>query len=199
MKIHSVGFAGSMAEAGAPLPVALPQVAFSGRSNVGKSSLINCLIRRTRRRLAQVSSWPGKTRHVNFYVVNGAFALVDLPGLGYARVARTTRREWARLVEAYLSSAPDLRGVAHLVDARRGVGRPDRSIIELLSERAVPVLFVATKIDKLPLARRAERVGAIARDLGVGEEQVLPFSARTGEGREELLWAIAALLDTQRG
>lgn len=199
VKIRTVEFVGSIGEVGAPPPRALPQVAVSGRSNVGKSSLINCLVRRTRRRLAQISGRPGKTRRADFYLVNDAFLLVDLPGLGYARVPRTTRERWARLIQGYIGAARDLRGVAHLVDARHPPSREDRSMIEFLAGRALPVLVVLTKIDKVPRSRRSARVEALAQELRLDHEQLLPFSARTGEGRTELLAAIGSLLDRNGG
>lgn len=199
MKIRSVEFAGSVAEAGQPPPGDLPQIAFSGRSNVGKSSLINTLLRRTRKKIAHVSGQPGKTRTLNFYRVNDRFFLVDLPGFGYARVPVPMREAWTRLVERYLAGPPGPRGVVHLVDARHEPSRLDRRMIELLGELGLPTLVVLTKIDKLGATARDRQIGSITRALGLDEEQVLPFSSRTGEGREELLDAIESLLPDDEG
>ncbi len=196
MKIRSVEFAGAVAAPDAAPPGPLPQVAFSGRSNVGKSSLINTLLQRTRRKIAQVSGEPGKTRTINFYRVNDRFFLVDLPGFGYARVSRSRRKEWRRLVEGYLRRRRKLAGVVHLVDARHPPTRTDLEVMEFLGSVGLPVLVVLTKIDKLPRSRREGAVERAARILQVEPDQVLPFSARTGEGREELLEALEALLES---
>ena len=174
-------------------------MAFSGRSNVGKSSLINVLLARTRSKLARVSSTPGKTQALNFYRVNDRFFLVDLPGFGYARVPKEMQEGWRDLIEAYLSREPALKGVVHLVDARRGAMDSDLRMLTFLAALQVPVLIVLTKIDKL---KRSERQGSLDRTvgaLGVDVEQVIPFSARTGEGREALLSALEGLLDAPPG
>jgi GTP-binding protein len=190
VKILSVEFSGSVAEPGGARPADLPQVAFSGRSNVGKSSLINTLLQRTRHTIAHVSGKPGKTQTLNFYRVNDRFYLVDLPGSGYARVPRALRDGWRRLVEGYLSSAEGLRGVVHLVDARRGITDLDRQMIEYLAELGLPTLLVVTKVDKLGRQKRGAVIEAVVEELAVDLEQVVPFSSKTGEGREELLDAL---------
>ena len=192
-------YAGTVATPEGPRPGDLPQVAFSGRSNVGKSSLINVLLARTRSKLARVSSTPGKTQALNFYRVNDRFFLVDLPGFGYARVPKEMQEGWRDLIEAYLSREPALKGVVHLVDARRGAMDSDLRMLTFLAALQVPVLIVLTKIDKL---KRSERQGSLDRTvgaLGVDVEQVIPFSARTGEGREALLSALEGLLDAPPG
>jgi len=196
MKIRVVEYAGTIAAPGGPAPGTLPQVAFSGRSNVGKSSLINTLLRRTRNKLAHVSATPGKTQALNFYRVNDDFFLVDLPGYGYARVPGATRDTWAELIEWYLGEGGRLKGVVHLVDARHPPTKHDHRMVEYLSELGVPTLIVLTKIDKL---KRSERAGALPRaseSLGVEETQLLPFSSKTGEGRDTLLEALEDLLGT---
>lgn len=194
MKIQSVEYAGTVAEPGGRPPGDLPQIAFSGRSNVGKSSLINTLLRRTRRKVAHVSGRPGKTRTLNFYRVNDRFFLVDLPGYGYASVPPSVREAWARLIEWYLGEPGKLRGVVHLVDARLAPTDHDRKMVDYLAELGIPALIVLTKMDKL---KRSERDAAVARamhDLEVPAEQLVPFSSRTGEGREDLLGALEELL-----
>ncbi|MEX2467461.1 MAG: ribosome biogenesis GTP-binding protein YihA/YsxC [Gemmatimonadota bacterium] len=195
MKIRTVEYAGTVVARGAPPPGNLPQVAFSGRSNVGKSSLINVLLRRTRSKIARVSATPGKTQALNFYRVNDTFFLVDLPGYGFARVPESVRDAWARLIEGYLSKSRELRGVVHLVDARHRPTGHDRQMVSYLAELGVPSLIVLNKIDKLKRGERATAFKRAMKELEVDEAQLLPFSSKTGEGREELLDALEALIE----
>jgi GTP-binding protein len=194
MKIRSVEYAGTIAKPGGEAPGTLPQIAFSGRSNVGKSSLINTLLRRTRNKLAHVSGRPGKTQALNFYRVNDTFFLVDLPGYGFARVPGPVRESWRRLIEWYLAEAPGVRGVVHLVDARRAPTEHDRRMVEYLAELQMPALVILTKMDKLKRSEREKAMTRTMRELDVDAEQLLPFSSRTGEGREILLEALERLL-----
>jgi len=194
MKIRSVEYAGTVAAPGGRAPGDLPQIAFSGRSNVGKSSLINTLLRRTRKKLAHVSGHPGKTRALNFYRVNDAFFLVDLPGYGYAKVPVAVREAWQQLIEWYLGRSGTVRGVVHLVDARLAPTDHDRRMVEYLSELGIPALVVLTKMDKLKQSERENALSRAVRDLDVETEQLVPFSSRTGEGRDALLDALEALL-----
>lgn len=198
--VRSVAFLGGMAQAGGWRPESrLPEVAFSGRSNVGKSSLINTLLRR--RRIARVSNTPGRTREINFFAVNDGFVLADLPGYGYARVSRARRAEWRPLIEGFLKGSPTLRGVVQLLDARREPTSDDLQMLEFLAGRGTPAIVVATKVDKLRRAERAARLADLANAAGLAPEDVLPFSAVTGEGRDELAEAILDLIDrdVQRG
>jgi GTP-binding protein len=186
-------FLGGMASPGGWRPAPrLPEVAFSGRSNVGKSSLLNALVRR--KALARVSSTPGKTREINFFDVNGEFLLVDLPGYGYARVSKTQRASWRPLIEGYLRTSTELRGVVQLIDARHEPTADDLTMLEFLAELEVPTLVVLTKTDKLRPRDVPERVRAIAERAGVEPSQLIPFSAVTGEGRDELADALVELL-----
>ena len=194
MKVRTVEFAGSLFAAGAPVPGDLPQVAFSGRSNVGKSSLINVLLKRTRKKLAHVSGTPGKTRSLNFYLVNDRFFLVDLPGFGFARASSRVTRSWKALVEDYLVGEPKLRGVVHLVDARHDPTITDLEMVEFLAERGLTTLVVLTKMDKLKRMARERTVTEAVERLNLDEDQVLAFSSKTGEGREELLTALDDLI-----
>jgi len=207
VKIRTVEFAGAVAKAGGPAPTDLPEVAFAGRSNVGKSSLINRLLGRTRTPVARVSGTPGKTREVNFYRVDALadddsamieFYLVDLPGYGYARVPAAMRGAWKPLIEDYLGRSKQLRGVVQLVDARHGPTPDDLRMIEFLASVEVPTLVVPTKVDKLRGSERAGQLGRLAAQVEMDMEQIVPFSARTGEGREELLSALQALLAQPR-
>jgi len=195
MKIRSVEYSGTIATPGGTAPPGeLPQVAFSGRSNVGKSSLINTLLRRTRNRIAHVSATPGKTQALNFYKVNDDFFLVDLPGYGYARAPQATRDSWAELIEWYLGESGLVRGVVHLVDARHAPTRHDHRMVEYLAELGLPSLIVLTKSDKLKRLERERSVARAADALQVDEAQLVPFSSKTGEGREELLEALEELV-----
>ncbi len=194
MKIRSVEFVTSVADLDGEVPRDLPQVAFSGRSNVGKSSLINRLLRRHRAKIARVSARPGKTRTLNFYRVNDRFYLVDLPGFGYAEVPGEVRETWKDLIEAYLERERRLQGVVHLVDARHDPTGLDEQMIQYLAGLGLPALVVLTKVDKLKRSERSGAVGRAADALEVQPDQVLLFSAKTGEGRDELAGALDALL-----
>lgn len=203
MIIKSVEFAGAIgAPGGRPPSGALPQIAVSGRSNVGKSSLINTLLGRTRSRVARVSGTPGKTREVNFFRVRAgtemgeeiAFFLVDLPGYGFARVPVALRGAWRPLVEGYLAQSRALRGVVQLLDIRRGPTPDDRRMLEYLASLRTPTVFVLTKADKLRRGERARQVERITRELGADAEQVVAVSTLSGEGREELLQALERLI-----
>lgn len=196
MVIRTVQFTGSVVRPDQPLPSRLPQIAFAGRSNVGKSSLINRLLGRPRRRVARVSASPGKTQSLNFYEVNGSFCLVDLPGSGYARAPRAVRDAWSVLVRRFLSDSRELRGVVYLVDSRHPPTAGDRDFVAYLAETRAPTLIALTKVDKLKSrVREAGVAGPAALELGVSEEQVVESSARTGEGTDELLAALQALLE----
>jgi GTP-binding protein len=198
VEIRSVEYAGTMATREGEIPGDLPQIAFSGRSNVGKSSLINTLLRRTRSKVARVSSTPGKTQAVNFYRVNDRFFLADLPGFGYARVPKNLRDQWKGLVEGYLERSGGLKGVVHLVDCRRTPADLDLEMMDYLAGLGVPTLVVLTKMDKLNRSQRKKAIDRAGQALGVTADQLLPFSAKTGEGREALLLALGALLDESR-
>jgi GTP-binding protein len=192
--IKDLAFLGGMAEHGGWRPDAeLPEIAFAGRSNVGKSSLLNRLVRR--RALARVSKTPGRTREINFFRVNDRFIIADLPGYGYARVAKERQAAWRPLIEGYLQHSVALRGLVLLLDVRRDPSDDDRQMLDFLAELEVPTIVAVTKIDKLSKAIAADRVGELTRILGLEAAQVIPFSAVTGSGRDELAGAILALLD----
>lgn len=191
--IRSLEFIGGMASLGGWRPEPeLPEVAFAGRSNVGKSSLLNRLIHR--KKFARVSNTPGRTREVNFFKVNGQFVLVDLPGYGYARISKEKRAEWKPLIESYLKGSPTLRGIVQLLDARHDPTSDDLQMLDFLGELGVPTLVVLTKVDKLRPRERKDRVDSITKMLGVEEDQLIPFSAVTDEGRNELAEAMVQLL-----
>jgi GTP-binding protein len=204
VRIKSVEFAGALAAPGGWRPPTLPQVAFSGRSNVGKSSLINRLLGRSRTAIARVSATPGKTQQINFFEVlaelsdleNARFYLVDLPGYGFARAPASVRNAWRPLMESYLSGTSDLRGVVQLIDVRHEPTRADMQMVDYLAGLGLPALFVLTKVDKLKKTQRRERIDRVVERLGIEPEQALPFSAHSGEGRDELLESVEALLRT---
>jgi GTP-binding protein len=192
---------GALAQPGGWRPPALPQVAFSGRSNVGKSSLINRFLGRTRTPIARVSATPGKTQEINFYEVKvdetegrTRFYVVDLPGYGYARAPGDLRRAWKALMESYLGDTPDLRGVVQLIDVRHDPTPDDLKMVEYLASVGLPTLFVLTKVDKLKNTERAAKIARAIEVLGADEDQVVPFSSVSGEGRDELLESVEALL-----
>ncbi len=190
--IRSLEFIGPMAEAGGWRPEsALPEIAFVGRSNVGKSSLLNRLVRR--KAFARVSNTPGRTREINFFRVNDAFVLADLPGYGYARISKERKQAWRPLIEGYLRGSPQLRGVVLLLDVRHEPTADDRHMLDFLADVGVPTLVVLTKVDKLRAKEREVQVPALCASLAIDEEQLLTFSARTGEGRDALAEAVVAL------
>jgi GTP-binding protein len=192
--IRSLEFIGGMASVGGWRPEpSLPEVAFAGRSNVGKSSLLNRLIHR--KKFARVSNTPGRTREINFFKVNDAFIFVDLPGYGYARISKEKRAEWKPLIEGYLRKSPQLRGIVQLLDVRHDPTNDDRQMLDFLGELGVPTVVVLTKTDKLTSGQRAKQIAEISTTLGLDSDQVIPFSAATGEGRDELAEAIEALLE----
>jgi GTP-binding protein len=163
----------------------LPEVAVLGRSNSGKSNLINALL--GRRRLARTSARPGRTRRIHFYRVADAFYLVDLPGYGYAAVPRGERRGWRPMVESYLrgSRAP-LRGALLLADVRRGLEEEEMRLLEWLEAEGVPVVLVLTKADKLSRSGAARRRQEVAKEGAVPADRISAVSARTGQGIEEI-------------
>lgn len=163
-----------------------PQIAFAGRSNVGKSSLLNRLVGRAN--IARVSKSPGRTRAINFFLVNERIMFVDLPGYGYAKVSKTMRESWGLLIESYLAESSNLRGIVQLVDSRHPPTELDRELNEWMNVNGLVYKVVMTKADKLSKNQLAQSM-KLARQgliLTVGSEP-LPFSAKTGMGKAELL------------
>jgi GTP-binding protein len=168
------------------------EVAFAGRSNVGKSSLLNRLVRR--RALARVSKTPGRTQQINFFAVGESMMLVDLPGYGFARVPLAVQARWRTLVERYLTSRQQLVGVVVIIDVRRGVQDEDQRLLDFLAAQGTSALLVATKIDKLGRGARTDQLARMTADHP-GRE-IVPFSALSGEG-VEMLWAAVRRLAGQ--
>ena len=192
--IRNVEFIGGMAEKHGWRPESsLPEVAFAGRSNVGKSSLLNTLVRR--KSFARVSRTPGRTREINFFRINNTFVLVDLPGYGYARISKEKKAGWRPMIESYLRRTTQLRGIVLLLDIRREPSEDDRAMLDFLAELGVPTIVALTKADKLNKAGARERTTEISRSLALEADQVIRFSAQSGEGRLELLEAIMQLVE----
>jgi GTP-binding protein len=169
-----------------------PQIAFAGKSNVGKSSIINALLHR--KNLVKTSQTPGKTQLINFFLINDTFYFVDLPGYGYARVPYAVTDAWAPMIEGYLKESPSLAAVVVLLDSRRTPDERDHGLIEWLRQYNIPAIFVLTKIDKLnrqEIDRAKKSVGTL---LGVHDELILS-SAKSGHGMKELWAAIRRRLD----
>jgi GTP-binding protein len=193
--IRNVEFIGGMAETHGWRPdSSLPEIAFAGRSNVGKSSLLNTLVRR--KSFARVSRTPGRTREINFFRINNSFVLVDLPGYGYARISKERKAEWRPMIESYLRRTTQLRGIVQLLDIRREPSEDDRAMLDFLAELEVPTIVALTKADKLSKAGAQAQVAAISKSLMLEPDQVILFSAQTGDGRAELLEAIMDIVES---
>ena len=170
-----------------------PQIAVFGRSNVGKSSLLAAMMRR--RKLVKVSSTPGKTRGIFFYIVNERFLLVDLPGYGFSKAPKIMADKWRSLVEAYLDSETSPSLALHLIDIRHPPTKDDLEVGGILSERDIPVIVVATKADKLSRSRRIKSLAVISRDMGVPGPTIVPVSVKDTSSPAAAVWeAILGLL-----
>jgi GTP-binding protein len=169
------------------------EVAFAGRSNVGKSSLLNALV--NRKNLARTSSTPGRTQALNFFRVNERFTFVDLPGYGYARVSREVKKSWRGMVETYVRNRPNLKAVVVIVDIRRDLEEGDRSFMEWLQQEGKEVIPVLTKVDKLSRKERDSQVRKKESELSrIVFQKPIPFSAKTGEGRKEIWDRLLSLM-----
>lgn len=168
------------------------EVAFAGKSNVGKSSLINGLL--NRKALARTSAQPGKTQTINFYNVNDALYLVDLPGYGYAKVAQSEKEKWGKLIERYLHGSAVLKAVFLLIDIRHEPGANDRIMYDWICANGFEPIIIATKLDKIKRSQVQKHIKAIRQGLNVRPgTQILPFSASTKQGREEIWQVIESL------
>ena len=186
MQIKQTDFVKSVAHPSQIPSEDFPQIAFSGRSNVGKSSLINRLM--NRRNLAQTSNTPGKTRLLNFYLINRNLHFVDLPGYGFAKRSKAEQKAWAELIDAYLRRSERLRGLVQLIDARHDPSGDDLEMIKWLSEANFPFVVIATKVDKISSTKKRKQLDKSLRIISdVAEVDFLPFSSATGQGRNELL------------
>ena len=172
---------------------ARPEIALVGRSNVGKSSLINRLI--NRKQLARTSSSPGKTQTLNFYLINQSFYFVDLPGYGFAKVSKRTKAKWGQMIEQYWRERSLVRGVLQLVDLRHPPSRDDVHMFNWLEYYDIPTVVVTTKADKIAKGKRLQHVKVIQQELGIRlPESIVVFSAETGEGKDALWGRITSFL-----
>ncbi len=177
-------------------PVGLPEIAFAGRSNVGKSSLLNLLT--GRKALARVSGSPGKTRTINFYKVNDEFRIVDLPGYGYAKISKSVSENWGEMMEAYLSNREGLKKVIQLVDVRHAPSAQDVQMYEYLKYYGLDGIVVATKADKVSRNELQKCISVIRKTLNLSpEDKVIPISSLKRSGHDVLLGEIEKLLEEQ--
>jgi len=184
MNYHNVKFEASYGLLKQLPPSDKPELVFAGRSNVGKSSLINKLF--NQKQLARVSSVPGKTATINFFTLEG-LRFADLPGYGYAKVAKTEKERWAKLMEGYFASERDIALVFSLIDMRHPPTADDIQMINFLIDNEFPFVVVCTKSDKLSKRQQAERLEALQTELPYGDEiTIIPFSAKTGEGVDQI-------------
>jgi len=175
-----------------------PEIAVSGRSNVGKSSLLNSMV--GRKSLAMVSGTPGKTQRLNYFLVNRRFHVVDLPGYGFARAPKATRDQWRAMMQEYLRTRRQVVGIIQLVDSRHEPSREDREMVKWLRIEELPFCLVASKVDKLGQSKRAPALRAIMDALEVSSTQPLvPYSSHTGEGRSALLAWMGDTLEAASG
>lgn len=165
----------------------MPEIGFAGKSNVGKSSLINGLL--NRKALARTSQSPGKTQTINFYNINKEFYFVDLPGYGYAKVSQEIRQKWGKMIEKYLHTSKQLKTVFLLVDIRHEPGENDKTMYEWIVSNGYEPVIIATKLDKIKRSQKDKNINIIREKLGVTKAtRVFPFSAETKQGRDEI-WA----------
>ena len=170
----------------------MPEFAFAGRSNVGKSSLLNRLL--MRRNLVKTSARPGKTQSLNYFLLDSAVYLVDLPGYGYARVSKKLQAAWQELVTSYLGTRKNLQCVVVIVDLRHEIKTADLQLVNWLRDKGIPFLLVYTKADKLSTNQQQKNTAILDAGFGVAKSQRVVFSAKTGAGRDNLLQALDSFL-----
>lgn len=192
MKINSARYLTSVVKAEDILKDEMMEFAFVGRSNVGKSSLINCLV--GKKNLAKTSSTPGLTKMVNYFVINEKFRIVDLPGYGYAKTGHKHIANWAGLMEQYLLQSPNLKTVFVLVDCRIKPTELDKTMLDFLDSYQIPFMVLMTKVDKLAKSKIPQAASAVSKELGIRREMIIPFSSENSAGRETLLSYIEAVL-----
>lgn len=189
MNVTKVEFLGSAVRPDQYPSDALPEIALAGRSNVGKSSLINCMV--MRKKLAHISSKPGKTRTINFYQINDRLIFADVPGYGFAQVSKEMRASWGKMMETYFTKRKSLKAVVQLVDVRHPPTKDDQTMYQFLKYYKIPVIVVATKVDKIPRGKWQKHEKMIRETLELAKEDpLILFSAETRQGREELWKAI---------
>ncbi|MCP3898744.1 MAG: YihA family ribosome biogenesis GTP-binding protein [Desulfobacteraceae bacterium] len=170
-----------------------PEIAFAGRSNVGKSSLINTLV--NRKKLVKTSSKPGMTQLINFFVINGDTSFVDLPGYGYAKVSKKIRQTWGKMIETYLSSRENLLGLVLLIDIRRGPEKEEFEFIDWLIKAGIDILIVFTKADKLSKPKQQKALAPSLKKLNLQKEDIILFSAKSRLGKDQILKKIEHIIN----
>lgn len=193
MKITSARYLTSVVEESKILKDEFKEIAFVGRSNVGKSSLINSLV--GQKNLAKTSSMPGLTKMINYFLVNEKFKIVDLPGYGYAKTGQKHIANWAGLMEKYLLNSQNLVTVLVLVDCRHQPSDLDKLMLEFLNTYQIPYIIVATKVDKLAKSKIPQACSMIAKTLNVRKEIILPYSSENGFGKSDLLEYIEGIVE----
>ena len=174
---------------------AYPEIAFAGRSNVGKSSLINALL--NRKRLVKTSSTPGRTRLLNFFLVNQAFTFVDLPGFGYAKVPKSMQKSWKPMVDNYLAARLQLQSVVLLMDIRRTPRQEEKDLLSWLGHYQIPPVLILTKCDKLSKTKRIRQQTVIAQRLEIAKTQLILFSAKTRQGHDIVWERLMPMINTE--
>ncbi len=195
MIIKSAEFVTSATQPSQYPPALLPEIAFAGRSNVGKSSLINVLA--NRKHLVKTSSTPGRTRLINFFEINRQMGFVDLPGYGYAKVPESVKKTWGPMIETYLSTRKTLRGVIVILDIRRAPRQEELNLINWLHHYSISAIFVLTKTDKLSKNKQAQKLDLIAGVLERDKSNFILFSAKSRRGRNTLWKAILSLIEIE--
>ena len=192
MKITSAEFVTSATKPSQYPSALLPEIAFAGRSNVGKSSLINTLV--NRKRLVKTSSTPGRTRLINFFDINQQIGFVDLPGYGYAKVPESVKKTWGPMIETYLSTRKALKGVIVILDIRRTPRQEEFDLLSWLQHYSIPGILVLTKTDKLSKSKQAQKLNLIGQVLERDKSDFILFSAKSRRGRDALWNAILSLV-----
>ncbi len=196
MEIKTASFVTSLADYHEQPPITLPQLAVVGKSNVGKSSLINALC--NRKKLCKTSSTPGKTRLINVFLINEAFHLVDLPGYGFAKVDKAEKKRWGEMMDRYFQESTHLFHVLHLVDIRHDPTQDDVAMSQYFRQMDIPFTVVATKADKISRGARMKHIAPICRALLVQPWEVIPFSSEDMTGRDKVLELVGTLLQEEQ-
>jgi GTP-binding protein len=190
--IKSAKFVKSAAKSSQYPPAVLPEIAFAGRSNVGKSSLINILV--NRKHLVKTSSTPGRTQLINFFVINETFSFVDLPGYGYARVPKSVKKNWGPMIDTYFSTRETLKGVVFIMDIRRMPDQKELNLIDWFNYFNIYSILILTKADKLSKTKQINQHLSIAKALSVDKKELILFSAKSRQGKNAVWHAIEKLL-----
>ncbi len=192
MIIKSAEFVTSAVKPSQYPPAVLPEIAFAGRSNVGKSSLINTLV--NRKRLVKTSSTPGRTQLINFFNINEEFSFVDIPGYGYAKVPASVKKKWGPMIETYITTRKTLKGVVLIMDLRRTPGPEEMNMLDWLNHHGIPSVPVLTKSDKLSKTKQKKQLAEIANTLSADKNNLILFSAKSRQGKDEVWDAVKKLI-----